>query len=362
MAKDSGAQVGPLATAELLLQTHFPGCLRLPQVTPVRPSCPPSRKDWNFAERLVKRGKLKWAVFKFFSFKSPGPDGVFPALLKQGIDLIAHHLMSIFTSFVAMGYVPKLWEKVRVAFISKPGRTTHIKVKDYRPISLASFLLKTLERLVDFYVRDQVLRKYPLHANQHAYQTGKSTDTALHQLTRKVEDMLGNGKIALGCFMDVEGAFDNTKFEVIERAMTERRMEETAIKWIVTMLKNRTVEASVCGERVKMGVTRGCPQGGILSPILWCMVIDSLLGKLNDAGLYAQGYSDDLSTLICGDFEMTVGDLMTAIKLVEEWCEENGLKVNPVKNKMVLFSRRTTEKRLLVGKFLIFGKEVQLTS
>ena len=162
---------------------------------------------------------MKWAVHKFFSFKSPGPDGVFPALLKQGIDVIMPHLIKIFTGSLALGYVPKSWQRVRVAFIPKPGRTVHGEVKDFRPISLASFLLKTLERLLDFYIRGEVLKRFPLHANQHAYQVGKSTDTALHQLTRRVEEMLGKGKIALGCFMDVEGAFDNTNFTVIEKAM-----------------------------------------------------------------------------------------------------------------------------------------------
>jgi len=49
-------------------------------------------------------------------------------------------------------------------------------------ISLMSFLLKTLERLVDRFIRDDTLIKYPLNENQHAYMAGKSTDTALHVL------------------------------------------------------------------------------------------------------------------------------------------------------------------------------------
>lgn len=375
LAKDPGAQVGSLTkrdgsfttngkeTAEVLLQTHFPECLQVASVRPDRPEYQPSRRDWKFAERLVKKGKIKWAVHKFFSFKSPGPDGVFPALLKQGLDVIMRELMNIFTSSVALGYIPKMWEKVRVAFIPKPGRTTHSEVKDFRPISLASFLLKTLERLFDFYLRGDVLKRVPLHANQHAYQVGKSTDTALHQLTQRIEKMLGTGKIALGCFLDVEGAFDNTDFEVIAQALRERQTEGVATRWIVAMLKNRRVEATVCGERVEMQVTRGCPQGGILSPILWCMVVDSLLNRLNRAGFYAQGYSDDVSILICGDFEGTVGDLLrTAVKIVEEWCIEHRLRVNPVKTEIVLFSKRRVERRELVGNFLIFEREVPLTS
>ena len=250
---------------------------------------------------------------------------------------------------------------MRVAFIPKPGKTTHTEAKDFRPISLASFLLKAVERLLDFYVRGDILKRFPLHANQHDYQIGKSTDTALHQMTQKIEKMLNSGKVALGCFMDVEGAFDNTGFDVITKAAVERQVDPVAIKWIVAMLSGRTVEATICGTTTKLGVTRGCPQGGILSPILWCMVIDSLLVELNNGGFFTQGYSDDVSCLICGDFLVTIGDLMrTAMGIVERWCLKNGLRINPVKTKLVLFSRRRNDDVVSLGDFVIFGKAVTL--
>jgi len=55
-----------------------------------------------------------------------------------------------------------------------------------------SFLLKTLERLVDRFIRDDTLIKYLLNENQHAYMAGKSTDTALHVLVGKIEKALYN--------------------------------------------------------------------------------------------------------------------------------------------------------------------------
>ena len=65
-------------------------------------------------------------------------------------------------------------------FIPKPGRNSYCGPKDFRPISLTSFLLKTLERLVDRFLRDEILVSKPLHPNQHAYQAGKSVETVLH--------------------------------------------------------------------------------------------------------------------------------------------------------------------------------------
>jgi len=90
-------------------------------------------------------------------------------------------------------------------FIPKPGRNSSSGPRDYRPISLTSFILKTMERLVDRYLRDEALALVPLHSNQRAYQAGKSVEMALHQLVVQVEKALDWQETALGVFLDIEG-------------------------------------------------------------------------------------------------------------------------------------------------------------
>ena len=68
-------------------------------------------------------------------------------------------------------------------FIPKPGRNSYSRPTDCRPIRLTSFLLKTMARPVDRYLGDEALALMPLHPNQHAYQAGKSVETALHRCT-----------------------------------------------------------------------------------------------------------------------------------------------------------------------------------
>jgi len=90
-------------------------------------------------------------------------------------------------------------------FIPKPGRNTYSGPRGYRPISLTSFLLKTMERLVDRYLRDEALAIVPLHPDQHACQAGKLVEMAVHQLVVWVEKVLDQQEIALGTFLDIEG-------------------------------------------------------------------------------------------------------------------------------------------------------------
>lgn len=99
---------------------------------------------------------------------------------------------------------------VKVVFIPKPGRNDYQNAEAFRPFSISSFVLKTLERLVDRFIRDKCLKLIALSNNQHGLRTGRSTDSAIHALTYSIEKTLQRGESALGVFMDIEGAFDNT--------------------------------------------------------------------------------------------------------------------------------------------------------
>ena len=68
-----------------------------------------------------------------------------------------------------MGYVPDCWQEARVVVILKAGRALLGSVKDFRPISLTSFILKLLERLTDRYLQEVSFVENPLRKEQRAY-------------------------------------------------------------------------------------------------------------------------------------------------------------------------------------------------
>ena len=48
------------------------------------------------------------------------------------------------------------------------------------------------------------------HPRQHAYQAGKSSESALNQLVGRKDKALDANEYALSVFFDTEGAFNNT--------------------------------------------------------------------------------------------------------------------------------------------------------
>jgi hypothetical protein len=194
---------------------------------------------------------MKWALDTFNPYISAGTDGIVPALLQRGAELLVPHLCRIYRACMAYGFIPKAWRPVKVTFILKPGKFDYTEAKAYCSISL-SFLLNTMEKIVDRHIRDRALRSQPLHGNQHAYQMGKSTEMAEHNVVTHMESAIEYKDIALGAFLDVEGAFDRTSFDMIEQAAGNHGTEPTICTWIRAMLESRTITATLSGETLRV--------------------------------------------------------------------------------------------------------------
>ena len=71
---------------------------------------------------------------------------VYPVLLQDGIQLSIGPLTNIFRISLALGHISEARKIAKAVFISKTGRPNRVCLKDYRPISLTSFVLKAMER------------------------------------------------------------------------------------------------------------------------------------------------------------------------------------------------------------------------
>jgi hypothetical protein len=125
--------------------------------------------DQWVAARVVTFKRVEWAINSYAPYKSPGMDGIFPALSQEGRRILVPYLARIFRACLATGYIPAIWCQVKVLFIPNPSSNSYGGPRDFLPISLTSFLLKTMERLVDRFLGDEVLAFMPLYPNQHAH-------------------------------------------------------------------------------------------------------------------------------------------------------------------------------------------------
>ena len=325
---------------EELAKSHFPGrSTEKPTNLQGTNNTPTEESEAIFSDEVIK-----WAIDSFGPFKSAGMDNIFPALLQKVKDLVIPKLKIIFIKSHAWGYIPVSWRNVKVLFIPKVGKKPSYEAKSYRPISLTSFCLKAMERILDRHIRDTILKENPLHENQFAYQEGKSTEAALKKLTDAIKKNYKN--YVLGAFIDIAGAFDNTSHESIKRAMDRKGVDNRTSEWISAMLRDRQAVLTAGSSSQKFYVTTGCPQGGVLSPLLWSLVIDELIVRLNLVGFFTQAYADDVVILVNALCPKVGCELLEqALRVVTKWCSENNLSCKPEKTEIVLFTTKTGSRK-----------------
>ena len=93
-------------------------------------------------------------------------------------------------------------------------------------------------------------------------------------------------------------------------ALVKHGVDYTIIQWIRATLEGRMATATLCRFSRNIGGSRGCPQGGVLSPLLWCLVVDELIARLNGGGVYTQGYVDDICLRVVRKFPNMVSGLI----------------------------------------------------
>jgi hypothetical protein len=111
-------------------------------------------------------------------------------------------------------------------------------------------------------------------------------ETALHQLIVGVEKALDQQEIALGAFLDIEGAFNNIHYDTMCDALVRHGREHTIVRWIRVTLEGRVAVVTLNETSQRVAISRGCPQGGVLSPLLFCLVVNYLITRLNGGGVF----------------------------------------------------------------------------
>ena len=107
------------------------------------------------------------------------------------------------------------------------------------------------------------------------------------------------------------------------------------------MLGNRNITIAKGNTTLRGVVDSGCPQGGVLSPLLWSLVVDELLHLFTDQGCHPIEYADDILLILRGmHLDALMGVMQQTLKVADTWCGTTKLSVNPGKTDAVVFTVR----------------------
>lgn len=221
----------PSEAISVLLQAHFPESSK----------CKPNidfGHEWIDSEMVLNRSVTRKALASFGKKKAAGPDGLRPIILQNLHDSAIDLVTDIYRLSIARGYIPKLWRTMNVVFIPKMGKDDYGQAKSFRPITLSNFLLKGLERIVQWQVQHSVLKHSPLF-NQHAYTANYSTETALTEAIDFIEKGIYQDQSVLVVSLDCTGAFDYISFVSAKESMEKLGISTELNRWYQHLLRDR---------------------------------------------------------------------------------------------------------------------------
>ena len=266
--------------------------------------------------------------------KAPGPDGVNHGTLKLLHRHHPHILPHLYTACLALGYFPRSWCAGRVVFVPKPGKDATLP-ESYRPITLLSTIGKVFERVLNTTLLEHLETSNALHPAQFGFRPGRSTEDAVHSAMEKIADCRAkyNYTVLLSC--DIKGAFDNARWDSILLSPVLKRIPQYTWRIISSYLSDRrvTCEGQTCN------LTRGCPQGSVLGPLLWNAVHDSAIRYMERLVHGVVVYADDTLLIVGGQTRSEVeGRCAAALRQFSEQLAQNGLELNQTKTEVLVYT------------------------
>ncbi|KAM9419887.1 uncharacterized protein ACWYII_022754 [Salvelinus alpinus] len=168
-----------------------------------------------------------------------------PSSLLQTIsgDLLPY-LTSLINSSLTAGYVPSVFKRARVAPLLKKPTLDPSDVNNYRPVSLLSFLSKTLERAVLGQLSRYLSQNDLLDPNQSGFKTSHSTETALLCITEALRTAKANSLSSALILLDLSAAFDTVNHQILLSTLSELGSSGAAHAWIASYLTGRSYQVA----------------------------------------------------------------------------------------------------------------------
>ena len=268
---------------------------------------------------------IKDAINQLSVFSGPGPDGIPAILLKKSKVTISLMLQNIFRHSIENGDIPTILKLGYICPILKPN-SRRDKPSSWRPVSLTSHVIKTLERVlrrqIVFYLEEHNL----MDPNQHGSRSRRSCLSQLLQHHDEVLRMLEEGGNVDVIYTDFEKAYEKVDHVKLLEKCKLLGISGKLGKWLQNFLENRTQQVLIEGIKSETSsVKSGSVQGSVLGPVLFLIYITDIA---EDVTSNVKLFVNDAKVKRRIEDENDVENLQSDLEKLYCWQKRNNMKFN----------------------------------
>ena len=275
-----------------------------------------------------------------------GVDSISAFFLKLGIEHSVYAFTNIINTSILYKKFPTRWKYAIVKPL--PKNNNPADAADFRPISLLPAFSKVVEKLMAKQMIEYLKETNYFDGLQSAYKPGHSTITALLNVTDDIYECLENSELVFLVLLDYSKAFDCANHRLILAKLKAAGFRDDALTWVSSYLSDR--KQKVCtnnGESGWSSVSNGVPQGSVLGPLLFTVLVSDLRDAIK-RGRYHM-YADDTQLYYsckCENANETIENINSDLERISKYSKTNCLKLNAGKSKYIIIGSRHNLKKL----------------
>ena len=293
-----------------------------------------------------------------------GCDEVSNEMLKHLPHSWVVYLHKIMDKCWSEGKLPSVWKHSIIVPILKNGKPSR-DVHSYRPISLTSHPCKLMEKIVTARLIHYCDKNNVIPVHQAGFRSGRSTTDHLVKLSTNIKRQFARRQNVLATFFDIKRAYDQVWHAQLLNKLKKAGICGRLFSFIKDFLSNRTIETRV--EKAyssQRGLHMGVPQGSIIAPLLFSIMISDLSKKISKSIKIVQ-YADDICIWLDAKLKNISNRKRKQIQTfyqseldkISAFLSENGLALSVEKTHMMVFSAGDPPRRL--PSFFVDGVELQ---
>ncbi|GBM11259.1 Retrovirus-related Pol polyprotein from type-1 retrotransposable element R1 [Araneus ventricosus] len=245
--------------------------------------------------------------------KAPGIDGIDNLLIKIIHKRFNNIFSTLFNKCLHLSCFPDSLKIGNIILFQKGGKDQRL-ASSYHPISFLPTIGKVLEKRMTQRLTYHLESTNSLNDRQHGFREGKSVDTAINELLRKIETARRDSKHVLVLSIDIKGAFDNLQLRAILKSLEASACPSNINRHFHSLLQNRKVTLMTPQGRATKDQKQGCPQGSCSGPALWNLVAIEILNQVWPDNVHIQAFSDDFVLVIKADTSKSLVEDTQSVK------------------------------------------------